>query len=1045
MTDGKPRVLIIAGMHRSGTSAAAALLQSAGLHLGDRLLGPSPSNLRGHFENLDFVEFHQRRLKALGLSPAGWTLNGPLRFDEVAAGEALRLASINATTPAWGFKDPRTVLFLRAWAALLPQAAFLFVHRAPWEVADSLYRRSAEHDAVFRHDPAYAVDVWAHYNAEILSFDTEHSARSLIVSARSLGDHPQTLLTTLNQRFELGLKTPAHAMFEESLLKLPPDPATRPGMLSRYRSDLLPLYQALLKRSWLPLPPAEAAWLETQAVPLDPKAPFRDWIGVRLAEKKVATLISETDALRSRLDHAEGELERTRSSLGEMLTETAHPLAQARAEAERAQAEAERVRLEAERAETELERARAEGARLRAELAALREVAADRERMRTALQVALREAAKERDRAQTDLTTTRAELQRTEYYLAETLHNATTERARLQSELAEARGRLRELEHERLRDMLRRVSRRFWGRFLDAFHDRVGRPRAYLDRRRQQRMRKLADREAQRRQRTALTAPTFWKGIESALREHEARETEPCEVSILTPTYNTNLFGFRETVESVLRQTTTGWEWCLVDDGSSDRELHTVLEGLTRRVPRIRVLLAEHGGIGAATNRALAMAGAPRVCFLDHDDTLTPDAVATVREALNEEWDVAYSDEDKLDASGRLTEAPFHKPAWSPEYLRGVMYVGHLLAVRRELVRRVGGVRSEFDGVQDFELMLRLTEVGARVRHIPRILYHWRRSPGSVAESLGAKPGIAELQRAAVAAHLARLGLPARAEPQGEHHRIAVLPGPRQTTPQVSLIIPTKDAPGFLRRCLASIFATSTYPNFEVLLMDNETRDPDAVRIMSNFPVRRINLPGPFNYSRANNEGSRQAQGAYLLFLNNDTEILTHDWIEHLLYYAEQNDVGAVGGLLLFPDRTVQHAGIVLGFRGTADHVMRGFPAEADGYAGSLSCAREVSAVTGACMMVRKALFEEVGGMNEHYATHYQDVDLCLTLLDRGRRNIFTPRAGLFHFESATRSSRYDLVDRVLLLDRWQDRIEAGDPFFNPHFDLSRTDYSLRA
>lgn len=214
---------------------------------------------------------------------------------------------------------------------------------------------------------------------------------------------------------------------------------------------------------------------------------------------------------------------------------------------------------------------------------------------------------------------------------------------------------------------------------------------------------------------------------------------------------------------------------------------------------------------------------------------------------------------------------------------------------------------------------------------------------------------------------------------------------------------------------------------------------------MSTYPVRRINMPDPFNYSRANNEGGRRARGEYLLFLNNDTEVLSHDWIEQLLFYAEQDDVGAVGGLLLFPDRTVQHAGIVLGFRGTADHVMRGFPADADGYAGSLCCAREVSAVTGACMMVRKALFEELGGMNEHYATHYQDVDLCLSLLRRGCRNIFTPRAALFHFESATRTSRYDAVDRMLFLDRWQDAVDAGDPFFNPHFDLRRTDYGLRA
>ncbi len=1044
MTDRRPRVLIIAGMHRSGTSAAAALLHSAGLHLGERLLGPSPSNVRGHFENLDFVEFHERRLNALGLSPAGWTLKGPLGFDEVATGEALRLASINAATPAWGFKDPRTVLFLRAWAALLPQAAFLFVYRAPWEVADSLYRRSEQLDGVFDDDPAFAVDVWAHYSAEILSFDTEQSPRSLIVSVRSLAEDSQLLLDALNERFDLGLRTPAGAVFEDSLLKATPDSAARPGLLSRYRSDVLPLYQALLKRSPWPLPPDDADWQGKAQVGWDPKVAFRDWIDIRQTEKRAARLTAEREALRSRLDQAEGELERTRRSLGEMLAETARPLARAGAEAEPAPAEAGRLRP-AERVENELEQAGAESARLRAELAMRREVAADRERVRTALQVALREAAKERDRAQTDLATTGAELQRAEYYLAETLQNAAAERRRLQQDLAGVRDRLQKLEQERASHTHRRMVRRLAVWVLGTFRDRLDRIRAGLDRHHERRNQKLADREARRRRRSKPTAPAFWRDLEGALRGYQARRIEPCEVSILTPTFNTNLFSFRETVESVLRQTTTGWEWCLVDDGSSDGELHQVLTGLAQRVPRIRVQLSKHGGISAATNQALAMAEASRVCFLDHDDTLTEDALASVREAMDGECDVTYSDEDKLDASGRLTDAPFHKPAWSPEYLRGVMYVGHLLAARRELVQQVGGVKSEFDGVQDFELMLRLTEAGARVTHIPKILYHWRRSPGSVAESPGAKPGIAGLQRAAVGAHLARLGLPAKAEVRNGHHRIAIQPNPRKATPLVSLIIPTKDAPGFLRRCLGSIFAASTYPNFEVLLMDNETRDPEAVRLMNSFPVRRFSLPDPFNYSRGNNQGSRQARGEYLLFLNNDTEVLNHDWIEHLLYYAEQKDVGAVGALLLFPDRTVQHAGIVLGFRGTADHVMRGLPADADGYAGSLSCAREVSAVTGACMMVRKALFDEVGGMNEHYATHYQDVDLCLTLLTRGYRNIFTPRSTLFHFESATRSSRYDLVDRILLLDRWQDRIEVGDPFFSRHFDPGGTDYSLRA
>jgi GT2 family glycosyltransferase len=435
------------------------------------------------------------------------------------------------------------------------------------------------------------------------------------------------------------------------------------------------------------------------------------------------------------------------------------------------------------------------------------------------------------------------------------------------------------------------------------------------------------------------------------------------------------------------------------------------------------------------------------VAFLDHDDELDPDALLECVRLLNEkpETDAIYTDEDKINRRGARSE-PFFKPDWSPEFFRGVMYVGHLLVVRRSLVESIGGLDSTFDGVQDFELMLRISERTDRIEHVPRILYHWRKLPGSVAGSTDAKKGIPELQAEAVNRHLERCQIRAFARPHPAlPHRVAIHPTPRARWPHVTVIVPTKDAPQHLARCLESIFTLSTYPSFDVLLVDNDTTDPEARRIFEKHPVEVLPFEGPFNFSRINNLGVEHAKGDVVVFLNNDTAVRTPEWLEETVGLTERDGVGAVGPLLLYPNRTVQHAGVVLGLRGTADHILRGFPSDSDGYAGSLSCTREVSAVTGACMVVRRALFLELGGFDVHFGTHYQDVDLCLRIRASRRRILYTPRAVLHHQESATRGPDYDHLDRALLLDAWGETIARGDPYYNPMLSLSGADYRPRA
>jgi GT2 family glycosyltransferase len=541
---------------------------------------------------------------------------------------------------------------------------------------------------------------------------------------------------------------------------------------------------------------------------------------------------------------------------------------------------------------------------------------------------------------------------------------------------------------------------------------------------------------------TALSAAKAFELLQPAFQKHIRKVTTASpRFSVLTPTFDSKPQWLAEAALSLLNQSYADWEWCIIDDGSEDRDTRKLLELLTRVSPRVRVKSSARAGISAATNEAIGLAQGDYVCFLDHDDLLHPLALEAMAEKIGAGYDVVYSDEDKLDdATGGLVE-PFFKPDWSPEYFRGAMYVGHLLCVRRELALKTR-FDSAFDGVQDFEFMLRLSEASPAIAHISRVLYHWRKTPGSIAESTEAKPRISILQEEAVNAHLTRLNLPAHANRFSLPHRLKVTPRRRENYSRASLIIPSKDAADVLGRCLRSLFENTSYPNLEVIVMDNESSDPAALKLMQECPVKRIHFPNPFNFSRANNQGAAEATGELLVFLNNDTEVITPDWLDHLAYYAEQPDVGAAGAVLAYPDMTVQHAGVVLGMRGTADHLMRKFPVDADGYAGSLACAREVTAVTGACLMIRKQLFEEIGGFNPHFFTAYQDLDLCLRLRARGLRIICTPQARLYHHEYTSRRSYYDMVDRMLLLDQWEEVIEQGDPYYNRNLDLERGDYS---
>ncbi|HVC26389.1 MAG TPA: glycosyltransferase family 2 protein [Acidimicrobiales bacterium] len=511
-------------------------------------------------------------------------------------------------------------------------------------------------------------------------------------------------------------------------------------------------------------------------------------------------------------------------------------------------------------------------------------------------------------------------------------------------------------------------------------------------------------------------------------------------VSFVVPVWQTPLWVLERCVGSVLSQSSPDWELCMCDDASGDPELASYLRSLERVDRRIRTTtLAENGGISAASNAALGLAAGRFIGFLDHDDELTRDALATFAAAIADapDGDVLYSDEDKIDASGERFD-PLFKPDWSPDLLLSFQYLGHLTLVRRELVKELGGLRSDYDGSQDYDLVLRATERARRVVHVPEVLYHWRSLPGSAAsDSSGvlAKPWAYEAGLRAIEDAMNRRGEPAEVakEPRfaGRYHVRRALQG----HPLVSVVIPFRDEPALLATCCESLLADPGYDRVELMLVDNGSELPETAALLDRLSlgdhVRIISSPGPFNWAKLNNLAVREASGEVLLFSNNDIEARAPRWLHAMLGHAQRTDVGAVGARLVYPDGAIQHAGVVVGLGGIAGHVLRGLPGEHPGYNSMAFQTRDCSVVTGACMMTRREVFDSVGGFDEDLPVAFNDVDFCLKLRERELLVVYTPLAELVHHESRSRGHTDDLVESRRILERWAHVIEAGDPYLN--------------
>ena len=528
-------------------------------------------------------------------------------------------------------------------------------------------------------------------------------------------------------------------------------------------------------------------------------------------------------------------------------------------------------------------------------------------------------------------------------------------------------------------------------------------------------------------------------------------------ISIVIPLYQTPEPYLRELIDSVKAQSYENWQLCLAD-GSPDDRLKGFLDRNYGKENRIVYRkLEQNGGISANTNEAVALATGEYLMLCDHDDTLEPDALYEIIKAINEKDnpDVLYTDEDKVSMDGKHYFDPNFKPDYNLFRLRENNYICHIFVVKKALTDRVGLLRTEFDGAQDYDFIFRCCEEADKVVHIPKVLYHWRCHMDSTAADPESKAYAYQAGRRAIKEHYQRMGIDASVEmterPGWYRSYVKI-----QDNPKISIIIPNKDHIDDLELCLFSLTKRSTYKNYEILIVENNSEKPETFEYYKKLPdrypkVKVLTWEKEFNYSGINNFAAEQAEGMYLLFLNNDVEILTPQWMEEMLQICQQKDVAITGAKLYYPDDTIQHAGVVLGLGGIAGHIMCKASREDPGYFGRTVTVQEISAVTAACMMIRTEDFRNVGGFDETFQVAFNDIDLCMKVRAAGKKIVFTPYAELYHYESKSRGLE-DTPEKQFRFDKevkafeakWSEQLAKGDPYYSPNLSVTEGDCSLR-
>ena len=1007
--DSNNSVLILTGMHRSGTSLTASLLQSAGVNLGTRLMGSEfgEGNPKGHYEDLDFVEFHQNVFQSQGISIAGWTTQESIQVQEQYQEKAkILVAAKNLSHSIWGWKDPRTTLFLDFWQEIIPEAQFIFVYRSPWEVIDSLYRRG---DVPFQTNPNFALETWISYNRAILNFCDRYPHHSILFRIEDIINNPDFLINSINEKCKLALQSPQQ-LYDPSIFNSQSLSSYRPTLIKEYFPEAFELYLQLHQKTQLP-ENIDCSTVENSIrLSTIKNWILQDWLEIKLGSKQLKLT-------QSQLTQTEAQLQQSQSQL----TQTETRIAETEAQLQQSQSQLTQT-------ETQLQQSQSKLKRLQTLIVAMESSKFWQIRK---FWLSLKQV----------FISNRGDELYQSYRNQDLLKPNTNLDGKLSSrwQRIQAKG-WKYIKIKLLYDKLPQLKKFVFERELPIASVSPEIPQS-KDNQYQQWLNKhypqTADLEKMKAQLPMLSyQPT---------------------ISIITPIYNPSEQFLREAIESVRQQVYPNWELCLADDLSTQPYVKRVLQEYAHKDNRIKVVFREENGhISRASNSALAIAEGEYIALLDHDDALAPHALFEVVSLLNRhpEADMIYTDEDKIDRDN-IHREPFFKMDWCPDSFLSRMYTCHLGVYRRSLVTEIGNFRVGFEGSQDYDLVLRFTEKTDKIFHIPNILYHWRIHAESAAADPGAKPYAYEASHKAISEALSRRNEPGQVDPFPGFPGLYTIRYEITTKKLVSIIIPTKDLATTLHTCLQSIFDKTTYPNYEVILIDNGSKEEETFKCFDywqkqepdRFKCYRYDIP--FNYSQINNYAVEKAQGEYLLFLNNDTEVTTIDWIEAMVEQAQRPSIGAVGALLLYPDDTIQHAGVVLGIGGVAGHSHKYLPSLLPGYISQAITTNNYSAVTGACLMCRREVFEEVGGFEEKLTVAFNDIDFCLKLIERGYRNIYLPHVVLYHYESKSRGLE-DTAEKQIrfrqeidyMQSKWQPLLD-NDPCYNPHLSKDREDYSI--
>ncbi|WP_312283665.1 glycosyltransferase [Candidatus Igneacidithiobacillus taiwanensis] len=974
-------LVVVLGMHRSGTSVVTRGLMVAGISLGDNLMPPAAGNNdKGFWEDIDLVDLNERLLKAIGYA---WDSVRSLQAEQVAflsqqgyLIEAVRLLNEKLNQyKKFGFKDPRVAKLLPFWQRVFEAGDFapryVVALRNPISVADSLYKRNG-----FPKEKSYLL--WIEHVLTIL--------KCIVGKDYIFIDYDRVLENTdefLKDITEfLGTE-----VIEEDSEKFKHDFLTDELRHSKYKpKDIFADYAAIMltkevygalvevvdKKSSIEavIHPDRLNQWEIEFDRMRPALNLIDSLSQAISERdsQIASLTNETVRLNQTVTDRETQI----ASLSQAISERDSGLAKAKEEAER----------------------------MRSYLASVFESRSWRVTKPIRKSIALLRQTK-------GLFASGPHGKTQRYLAAKTLYHRLPVPPRVKHKLRNLGKRI--LSPETLQDY------QTWIKRYDALTD--------------------TDRKV--------------------IGQQIASWENPPKISVIMPCYNPPEKFLRLAIESVRKQLYPHWELCIADDASPQPHVRRVLEEYARRDQRIKVLFREKNGhISATSNSALSLASGEYIALLDHDDALAEHALYWVAAEIMQhpEAELIYSDEDKIDKNDRRCD-PFFKPDWNPELLLGQNYISHLGVYKRDRVLQIGAFREGFEGSQDWDLVLRFTEglPVEKIRHIPAVLYHWRMLANSTASNLAAKPYVVNAASKAIAEalHRKKENFLLDSACDGAFHlpRFEV-----QECSLVSIIIPTRNGLSDLRQCLDSL-AKTEYPHYEILVINNQSDDPDTLAFFNDISkkpgCRVVSYDQPFDYAAMHNWAVPQARGDYLCLLNNDTEVVTPHWLGEMLGQAQRDGIGAVGAKLLYPDGTVQHGGVVLGVGGIAGHAHKGKAGEFSGYFSRASLVQNFSAVTAACMLLRKKDWEIVGGMSAELSVAYNDVDLCLKLLEMGRRNVWLPHAVLYHHESKSRGSdlqphklRRFAMEHAYMQWRWGAALRT-DPAYNPNLTLDREDFSM--